>query len=66
MNNPAQMMQMLQQLKGNPAQFLGRYGVQVPQGMTNPQAIVQQMLNSGRVTQQQFDQARQMAAQIHL
>lgn len=61
MNNPIQMMQMLQQLKGNPMQFLAQRGIQIPQGMTNPQQIVQQMLNSGRVTQAQVDQARQMA-----
>lgn len=63
MNNPMQMMQMLQQLKGNPAQFMAQRGFQIPQGVTNPQQIVQQMLNSGRVTQAQVDQARQMAMQ---
>lgn len=62
MNNP---MQLLQQLKANPAQFLNRYGIQVQPGMNNPQAIVQQLMNSGRVTQQQFDQARQMASRFH-
>lgn len=63
MNNPMQMMQMLQQLKGNPAQFLAQRGFQISQGVTNPQQIVQQMLNSGRITQAQVDQARQMAIQ---
>lgn len=63
MNNPMQMMQMLQQLKGNPMQFLAQRGIQIPQGMMNPQQIVQQMLNSGRVSQAQVDQARQMAMQ---
>ena len=63
MLNPMQLMQMLPQLKGNPMQFLAQRGIQVPQGMTNPQQIVQQMLNSGRITQAQVDQARQMAMQ---
>lgn len=30
----------------------------------NPQQIVQQMLNSGRITQEQFNQAAQMANQM--
>ena len=62
MLNPMQLMQMLPQLKGNPMQFLSQRGIQIPQGMTNPQQIVQQMLNSGRITQAQVDQARQMAS----
>jgi len=61
MLNPMQLMQMLPQLKGNPMQFLSQRGIQIPQGMNNPQQIVQQMLNSGRITQAQVDQARQMA-----
>lgn len=64
MFNPAQLMQMLPQLRGNPMQFLAQRGIQIPQGMNNPQQIVQQMLNSGRISQAQVDQARQMAAQF--
>ena len=63
MLNPMQLMQMLPQLKGNPMQFLAQRGIQIPQGMYNPQQIVQQMLNSGRISQSQVDQARQMAMQ---
>jgi hypothetical protein len=59
-----QLMQMLPQLKGNPMQFLSQRGIQIPQGMNNPQQIVQQMLNSGRFTQAQVEQARQMASQM--
>lgn len=64
MINPQMLMQMLPQLKGNPMQFLAQRGIQIPQGMNNPQQIVQQMLNSGRVTQAQVDQARQMVMQM--
>ncbi len=63
MLNPALIQQMLPQLRGNPMQFLAQRGIQIPQGMSNPQQIVQQMLNSGRFTQAQVDQARQMAMQ---
>lgn len=64
MINPQMLMQMLPQLKGNPMQFLAQRGIQIPQGMNNPQQIVQQMLNSGRFSQAQVDQARQMASQM--
>lgn len=64
MNNPMQMMQLLQQLQGNPAQFLGRMGIQIPQGMNDPNQIIQHLMSSGRVSQAQYDQARQMAAQM--
>ena len=64
MINPMQLMQMLPQIKSNPMQFLAQRGIQIPQGMNNPQQIVQQMLNSGRITQAQVDQARQMAMQM--
>lgn len=60
MINPMAMMQMMQQLKGNPMQFLGRRGIQVPQGMTDPKQIVQQMVQSGRVSQQQVQQMASM------
>lgn len=61
MFNQMQLMQMVQQLKGNPAQFLGQYGIQIQPGMNDAQQIVQQLLNSGRVTQAQVNQARQLA-----
>jgi hypothetical protein len=63
MPNPMQMMQMLQQLKGNPMQFLSRMGLQVPAGMNDPQQMVQHLLNSGQRNQQQFDMSRQSASQ---
>lgn len=65
MPNIMQIMQMLPQIQQNPMQFLAQRGIQIPQGMNNPQQIVQQMLNSGRISQTQVDQARQMAAQFN-
>lgn len=65
MINPMQLIQMAQQLQGNPIQFLAQRGIQIPTNIANnPQEIIQQMLNSGRITQQQYEQARQMAAQF--
>lgn len=49
-----------QQLKSNPVQILGQFGI--PQNMSNnPQAVIQHMLNSGKISQAQYDQAMQMA-----
>lgn len=60
MNNP---LQMLQQLKANPMQFLMQKRMNLPQGMSmnDPQAILNHLLQTGQVSQQQINQAYQMA-----
>ena len=58
MNNMAQLLQMLQQ---NPVQFLRARGLNVPQDLNNPNAIIQYLMNTGQVSQQQYQQARMMA-----
>lgn len=57
-------MQMLQQLRQNPIQFLKNAGYNVPSNMNDPNAITQYLMNSGQVTQEQYNRARQMAAQF--
>lgn len=58
--NPMQLMQMLPQLKSNPMAILGQMGV--PQNISNnPQAIIQSLMNSGKVSQDQYNQAMQIA-----
>lgn len=58
--NPIQMMQMVNQIRQNPGQMLSQYGI--PQNIMNdPKAIVQHLMNSGRVSQSQYDQAMQTA-----
>lgn len=58
-------MGMLQQFKANPMQFLMQRRFNVPQNIANdPNAIMQYLVNSGQVTQQQINQAYQMAKQI--
>lgn len=58
--------QIFGQLSGalqNPMQFLASRGF--PQGvMNNPQQAVQELLNSGRMTQAQFNQLQETAKQI--
>ena len=57
-------MQMLSQLRQNPMQFLQRAGMRVPQNLNDPNQIIQYLMNSGHVSQQRYEQARQMAAKL--
>lgn len=67
MNNPMPRMnplQLLQQLQANPIQFLQRAGFNVPSNLNDPNAIIQHLMNSGQISQERYNQARQMAAQF--
>lgn len=57
-NNP---MAILAQIKQNPMAFLRQRGLNVPENMNNPQQIIQYLMNSGQVTQAQFNNAQRMA-----
>jgi len=58
--NPMQIMSMLTQIKSNPMSMLSQFGV--PQNISNdPQAIIQNMMNRGVITQDQYNQAMTMA-----
>ena len=62
MNNIQNMLSGFQQFMNNPS-ALSRMGI--PQGMVNnPNEAIQYLMNSGRISQAQFNQARQMAEQI--
>ena len=63
MPNPMNMMGMLQQLKANPMQFLMQRRFNLPQGIApnDPQAILNHLVNTGQVSQQQINNAYQMA-----
>lgn len=54
-------MQMVQQLRSNPMQFIRQAGFNIPQNLSDPNAIIQHLMNSGQVSQQRYEQARQMA-----
>lgn len=56
MNN---LFSMLQQFQSNPMQMLARR-FNLPQNMSDPQQIIQYLLNSGQITQDQVNQAMQM------
>lgn len=64
MNNPMQMMQMLNQIKQNPMQMLSQR-FNLPANMpSNPQDIVQHLLNTNQVSQEQVNRAMQMRKQF--
>lgn len=59
MMNP-RLIQMLAQLKRNPAQMLAQK-FKLPSNMSsNPNEIIQYLLNSGQISQEQVNQAMQM------
>ena len=63
--NPMQIMQMLSQFKGNPAQMLTQKGMQVPPNMMgNPEQMVRPLIQSGHVNQNALNQAMQIASQM--
>lgn len=53
-------MQMLQQLQSDPGSFLRQAGLNVPNGMSNPQEIINHLLQSGQVSNGRYQQAMQM------
>ena len=63
MNNIGNIIGMVQQFKANPMQFLLQKKLNVPQtvSMDNPQAIMDYLLQSGQINQQQINQAYQIA-----
>jgi hypothetical protein len=63
--NMKDVMQMYNQLKQNPMQILTRR-FNIPQNMdiSNPNNIIQHLLNTGQITQEQVNQAMQMGNMI--
>lgn len=60
--NPMNMMQMVQQFRQNPMQMLLQRKMNVPQNIMNdPNAILNHLLQTGQITQNQVNQAYQMA-----
>lgn len=51
---------MIQQLKQNPAAMLRQAGYNVPTNITNPQQIVNHLLQTGQINQGRLAQAQQM------
>ena len=57
-NGPVNPMQALSQLRSNPVRMLSKAGYNVPEDIgSNPQAIVQHLLNTNQITQQRLNYA---------
>lgn len=52
---------MLQNIKANPSAVLSRAGFNIPQGMNNPQDIVNHLMQTGQINGQRLARAQQMA-----
>ena len=63
--NQPNMMQMLNQLKANPMQFLAKSKFNIPQNLMNdPNAIINHLVSSGQVSQLAYNRAYNMARQF--
>lgn len=60
MYNIQSILQMYSQFRQNPMALLGRR-FNIPQGIQSPHDMVQYLLNSGQVSQDQVNQAMQMS-----
>lgn len=53
------------QIKSNPMQFLMQNKLNVPQDIANdPNKIIQHLMNNGSISQEQYNQAINMAKQL--
>ena len=67
MNNLQGIIQMLPQIKANPMQFLLQRKLNIPKGMIDdPNAILNHLLQTGQISQNQVNGAYQMAQQMGL
>jgi cell fate (sporulation/competence/biofilm development) regulator YlbF (YheA/YmcA/DUF963 family) len=54
-----------QQFMGNPIQFMASKKINIPQEyMNNPDDAIQYLMNTGKITQQDYNKANQLAKQI--
>lgn len=57
-------MQAMAQLQNDPVGTLKQAGLSIPDGMNNPQQIVQHLVQSGQLPQGRLQQVMQMAGQM--
>lgn len=60
MNNPMNFMQMFQQFRSNPMQMLMQSRMNIPNGMNDPNQILNHLLKTGQISQEQINSAYQM------
>lgn len=57
------MMNLINQFKSNPMAML-RQRFNIPDNINDPNAVIQHLMNTGQLSQAQYEQARQMAQQF--
>ena len=57
--NIMQVFNLMSQFKSNPMEIIGKR-FNIPQGMSNPEDMVNHLINSGQVSQEQVNQAKKM------
>lgn len=60
MNNQTNFMQMFQQFRANPMQMILQSRMNVPSGVNDPNQILNHLLKTGQITQEQINAAYQM------
>lgn len=63
MTGNTNIMGIVNQFKANPIGML-RQRFNIPANLNDPNSIIQHLMNSGQLSQSQFEQARQMAQQL--
>lgn len=58
------MLNQFRNFMGNPMSFMQQRNMQIPQGVNNPTDIIQNMLNNGQITQEQYNYVNQLKNQI--
>lgn len=59
------LMSMVGQLRNNPVQFLLQHHLNIPQEFANdPEGAIRHMVNSGQISRQQVDDAREYARRL--
>ena len=54
----------LSQIKANPGELLKSRGLNIPDGMTDPQQIINHLLSSGQINNSRLAQVQQIASQL--
>lgn len=55
---------MMNQLRANPAAMLKQRGFNIPDGMTDPQQIINHLIQTGQINNSRLQMAQQMMAQM--
>ena len=63
MNNFANMMSMLSQIKSNPMSILSKK-FNIPQNLNNPNDIIQHLMNTGQIDQSMYNKAANAVQQL--